>query len=50
VPQLVEMGRYVSLFEQVEQQVDPVSLTNTFTIEPEETERRQEAWASDAAS
>lgn len=49
MPQLIEMDRHVSLFEQMEQQVGPVILINTFTVEPEEAERLQEAWAADAA-
>src|ERR671929_1660901 len=49
MPQLVEMDRHVSLFEQMEQEVGPVVLINTFTVEPEEADRLQEAWASDAA-
>jgi hypothetical protein len=34
MPQLVEMDRHVSLFEQMEQRVGPVILINTFTVEP----------------
>ena len=50
MPQLVEMDRHVSLFEQMEEQeVGSVILINTFTVEPEEADRLQEAWASDAA-
>jgi heme-degrading monooxygenase HmoA len=51
MPQLVEMDRHVSLFEQMEhqQQLGPVILINTFTVEPHEAEQLQEAWASDAA-
>ena len=50
MPQLVEMDRHVSLFEQMEQQqVGSVVLINTFTVEPEEADRLQQAWASDAA-
>src|SRR4028118_1012755 len=49
MPQLVEMDRHVSLFEQMEQQVGSVVLINTFTVEPEEADQLQEAWASDAA-
>jgi hypothetical protein len=50
MPQLVEMDRHVSLFEQMEQQgVGAVILINTFTVEPEEADRLQAAWASDAA-
>jgi heme-degrading monooxygenase HmoA len=49
MPQLVEMDRHVSLFEQMQEQVGSVILINTFTVEPEEAERLLEAWASDAA-
>jgi heme-degrading monooxygenase HmoA len=46
---LVEMDRHVSLFEQMEEQVGSVILINTFTVELEEADQLQEAWASDAA-
>jgi hypothetical protein len=47
MPQLIEMDRHVSLFEQMEQQqVGSVILINTFTIEPEEADQLQQAWAS----
>ena len=49
MPQLIEMDRHVSLFEQIEQQVGSVVLINTFTVEPEEADQLQEAWTSDAA-
>jgi hypothetical protein len=49
MPQLVEMDRHVSLFEQMEEQVGSVILINTFTVEPEEADQLREAWASDAA-
>ena len=50
MPQLIEMDRHVSLFEQMEEQhVGSVILINTFTVEPEEADQLQEAWASDAA-
>lgn len=50
MPQLIEMDRHVSLFEQMEEQhISPVVLINTFTVEPEEADQLQEAWASDAA-
>ena len=45
MPQLVEMDRHVSLFGQMEGQVGSVVLIDTFTVEPEEAERLQEAWA-----
>ncbi len=34
MPQLVEMGSHVSLFEQMEQQVGPVILVNTSRSSP----------------
>jgi hypothetical protein len=45
MPQLVEMDRHVSLFEQMDQQqqLGPVILINTFTVEPHEAEQLQEA-------
>jgi heme-degrading monooxygenase HmoA len=49
MPKLVEMDRHVLLFEQMEEQLGSVILTNTFTVEPEEADQLQEAWASDAA-
>ena len=49
MPQLVEIDRNVSLFQQMEEQVGSVILINTFTVEPEEADRLQEAWAADAA-
>lgn len=49
MPQFVEMDRHVSLFEQMDEQVGSVILINTFTVEPEEAEQLQEAWALDAA-
>jgi hypothetical protein len=49
MPQLVEMDRHVSLFEQMEELVGSVILINTFTVEPEEVDQLQQAWASDAA-
>ena len=49
MPQLVEMDRHVSLFEQMEQQVGSVILINIFTVEPEKADQLQEAWARDAA-
>ena len=48
MPQLVEMDRHVTLFEQMEQRVGPVILINTFTVEPEEADQLLEAWAADS--
>jgi heme-degrading monooxygenase HmoA len=50
MPKLVELDRHVSLFKQMEEQhVGSVFPINTFTVEPEEADQLQEAWASDAA-
>jgi heme-degrading monooxygenase HmoA len=50
MPQLIEMDRHVSLLEQMQDQhLGSVILINTFTVEPEEADQLQEAWASDAA-
>jgi heme-degrading monooxygenase HmoA len=49
MPQLVEMDSNVSLFEQMEERVGSVILINIFTVEPEEADQLQEAWAADAA-
>jgi heme-degrading monooxygenase HmoA len=49
MPELIEMDRHVSLIEQMQEQVASVILINTFTVEPEEAEQLQEAWATDAA-
>ncbi len=49
MPQLVEMDRHVSLFEQMEQRVGPVILINTFQVAPEDVDQLLEAWAADAA-
>ncbi len=49
MPQLVEMDRHVSFFEQMEEQAGAVILINTFTVEPEEADQLLEAWATDAA-
>ena len=42
MPQLVEMYRHISLFEQMEELVGSVILINTFTVEPEEAEQLQD--------
>jgi hypothetical protein len=44
MPQLVEMDRHVTLFEQMEEQVGSVVLINTFTVEPEEADQLQERY------
>ena len=45
----VETDNHVSLFEQLAQEVGPVTLVNTFRVEPEDADALLEAWASDAA-
>ncbi len=44
----VEMDNHVTLFEQLSREVGPVTLVNTFTVEPEDADALLEAWAADA--
>ena len=46
---LKEMDERVTLFDQMKQDVGPVTLINTFTVEPNELDQLLQAWASDAA-
>ena len=45
----VEMDKHVTLFEQLGQEVGPVILVNTFTVDPEDLADALQAWAADAA-
>lgn len=47
--QRVEMDKHVTLFDQLEKEVGPVVLVNTFQVAPEDAEELVEAWAADAA-
>ena len=49
MPRLSEMDERVTLRAQMEQEVGPVVLINTFTVDPDDVERLVGAWASDAA-
>ena len=49
MPQMKEMDARVTLRDQMGQNIGPVTLINTFTVEPDELERLLQAWASDAA-
>jgi heme-degrading monooxygenase HmoA len=47
--QRVEMDAQVSLADQLEEEVGPVVLVNTFTVAPEDADALLTAWAADAA-
>ena len=46
---LVEMDETVTLFEQMEQNTDPVILINKFNVKQEEIDQLLKAWAADAS-
>jgi heme-degrading monooxygenase HmoA len=46
---LVELDEQVKLAQQMEEDVGPVILINTFHVKPEDADNLIEAWASDAA-
>ncbi len=45
----IEMDTEVTLFQQLEREVGPVVLVNTFRVAPADTEALLVAWAEDAA-
>jgi heme-degrading monooxygenase HmoA len=49
MPRLDEMDARVPLRAQMQQEVGPVILINTFAVEPDDVDRLQQAWAVDAA-
>jgi heme-degrading monooxygenase HmoA len=49
MPKLVEMDEQVTLFEQMEENVRPVILINSFKVKPEDVDQLLTAWAEDAA-
>ena len=49
MPRLVEMDEKVTLFEQMEENVSPVILINSFKVKPEDVDQLLTAWAEDAA-
>ena len=46
--QRIEMDRNVTLFDQLQEDVAPVILVNTFTVAPEDADALLEAWTADA--
>ncbi len=49
MPKLVEMDEQVTLFKQMEENVSPVILINSFKVKPEDVDQLLQAWAEDAA-
>ena len=49
MPRLKEMDERVTLRDQMAEEVGPVTLINTFTVQPEELDQLMQAWADDAA-
>src|SRR3712207_28780 len=49
MPQMIEMDQHVTLRDQLQHDVGPVILINTFTVQPEEADQLLQAWAADAA-
>ncbi len=47
--QMIEMDKHVTLRDQLQHEVGPVILINTFTVHPEEADQFLHAWAADAA-
>jgi heme-degrading monooxygenase HmoA len=45
----VELDKKVKLAQQMEEDIGPVILINTFHVKPEDTDQLIEAWAADAA-
>jgi Antibiotic biosynthesis monooxygenase len=46
---LAEIDERVSFVEQLQQEIGPVVLINTFTVPAEDADRLLEVWAEDAA-
>jgi heme-degrading monooxygenase HmoA len=49
MPQMNEMDTNVTLRDQLQHEVGPVILINTFTVHPDEADQFLQAWAADAA-
>ncbi len=49
MPQILEMDTHVTLRDQLQHDVGPVILINTFTVHPTEADQLLQAWAADAA-
>lgn len=50
MPQFREMDQRVTLRDQMAEDVGPVTLINTFTVDPDELGQLLRAWAADAAT
>jgi quinol monooxygenase YgiN len=50
MPQFKEMDELVTLRDQMAQDVGPVTLVNTFNVDPDELDQALRAWAADAAT
>ncbi|MCJ2074011.1 antibiotic biosynthesis monooxygenase [Methylobacterium sp. J-030] len=48
MPKFVEMGRAVTLGDQLKSEEGPVVLINTFVVSPEDADRLLEVWTGDA--
>jgi heme-degrading monooxygenase HmoA len=49
MPQMIEMDKNVTLRDQLQHEVGPVILINTFTVQADEADQLLQAWAADAA-
>ena len=49
MPQMIEMDKNVTLRDQLQHEVGPVILINTFTVQADEADQLLRAWAADAA-
>jgi heme-degrading monooxygenase HmoA len=49
MPQMIEMDKNVTLRDQLQHEVGPVILINTFTVQVDEADQLLQAWAADAA-
>ena len=49
MPKLIEMDERVTLRMQMEENVSPVILINSFNVKPEDVDQLLNAWAEDAA-
>jgi len=49
MPKLIEMDERVTLRKQMEENVSPVILINSFNVKPEDVDQLLNAWAEDAA-
>jgi heme-degrading monooxygenase HmoA len=48
MPQMIEMDKNVTLRDQLQHEIGPVILINTFTVQADEADQLLQAWAADA--